>query len=63
MSDDRTVAFSTLFPLTVRIEKGIAEERQRQFTSTFQIGRGPDCDVRLLDRSVSKHHVQIRFEG
>ena len=63
MADDRTVSFSSLFPLTLRVEKGTIGEREYQFMSTFRIGRSDGCDVHLLDRSVSKNHAEIQFIG
>ncbi|MGB0911440.1 MAG: FHA domain-containing protein, partial [Nitrospirales bacterium] len=63
MTDDRTIQLSELFPIVVRVEKGVTKEREHRFTSTVRIGRSTDCHLQLLDRSVSKSHVEIRFEG
>ena len=63
MADDHTVQFSTFFPVTVRVEKGVVKEREYRFDSTFRIGRSPECELHFLDRSVSKHHATIQFEG
>lgn len=27
----------------------------------YHVGRGPDCDLRLYDRKVSKHHFAVEF--
>lgn len=32
-------------------------------TPVTVLGRGTDCDLRLVDPGVSRHHVELRFEG
>nr|WP_028648577.1 DUF3662 and FHA domain-containing protein [Nocardiopsis sp. CNT312] len=32
-------------------------------TPVTLLGRGTDCDLRLVDNGVSRHHVEIRLEG
>jgi len=63
MSDDRTIQLSELFPIIVRVEKGLIKEREHRFTTTVRVGRSTECNLQLLDRSVSKLHAEIRFEG
>src|SRR5262245_6700361 len=47
-------------------EPGIAGDRLREFPilgSDFLIGRGSDCDLRLHDTSISRHHCPIHVLG
>ena len=48
--------------ITVTIEEDKAEKTEFSFTNSFQIGRGTECDVRIKDDVVSRHHAEIRFE-
>ncbi|MGD2030695.1 MAG: FHA domain-containing protein [Desulfobacterales bacterium] len=48
--------------ITVTVEQGKAEKNNYSFTSSFQIGRGAECDVRIKDVVVSRNHAEIRFE-
>src|SRR5579862_9306581 len=32
-------------------------------TDEFLIGRGPDCDLRLNDEDISRHHCLVRVRG
>ncbi|GJL49606.1 MAG: hypothetical protein NPIRA01_08330 [Nitrospirales bacterium] len=63
MTDDRTIQLSELLPIIVRVEKGLIKEREHRFTTTVRVGRSTECNLQLLDRSVSKLHMEIRFEG
>jgi pSer/pThr/pTyr-binding forkhead associated (FHA) protein len=47
------------------IEYGEGEKRREIALrgEEFTIGRGKDCDLRLTDASISRHHCQIRFKG
>lgn len=43
-----------------------AAGKQRSYeisTPVTMLGRGTDCDLRLVDPGVSRHHAEIRFEG
>jgi pSer/pThr/pTyr-binding forkhead associated (FHA) protein len=45
------------------IERGTTPEQTRSIFLTqpeFLIGRGPDCDLRLAEHSVSRHHCIVR---
>jgi pSer/pThr/pTyr-binding forkhead associated (FHA) protein len=45
------------------IERGDTPEQTRAIILTqpeFLIGRGPDCDLRLAEQSVSRHHCILR---
>jgi len=63
MSDDQTVQLSTYFPLTVRAEEGVLHPGDLRFIHSFRIGRSEDCEVRCIDRSVSRVHVDVLFEA
>jgi soluble lytic murein transglycosylase-like protein len=63
MSDDKTLELSTYFPLTVRAEEGVLHPGNLRFIHSFRIGRSEDCEVRCVDRSVSRVHLDVLFEG
>jgi pSer/pThr/pTyr-binding forkhead associated (FHA) protein len=43
--------------------QGVATQRTFPLTSPLTIlGRGTDCDLRLVDQGVSRHHAEIRVE-
>lgn len=63
MADDKTVAISSLFPLTLRVEKGTAEKSEYRFSHDFILGRIGDNHVQFSDRSVSKRHIRFFLEG
>jgi pSer/pThr/pTyr-binding forkhead associated (FHA) protein len=43
--------------------QGAATQRTFPLTSPLTIlGRGTDCDLRLVDQGVSRHHAEIRVE-
>ncbi|MDH5429875.1 MAG: FHA domain-containing protein [Nitrospirota bacterium] len=63
MSDDRTVQLSTYFPLTVCAEAGELYPGELRFIHSFRIGRSEDCEVRCVNRSVSRVHVDVLFEN
>ena len=48
--------------IIVRIEEGKAEKTEFRFTDSFQIGRGEESDVRIMNDVVSRPHAEIRFE-
>jgi len=63
MDDDKTVALSSISPLTLRIEKGTTEKTEYRFFQDFTLGRAGDNDVYFSDRLVSKRHVRFFLEG
>ena len=63
MADDKTVAISSIFPLTLRVEKGTAEKSEYRFSHDFTLGRIGDNAVQFSDRSVSKRHIRFFLEG
>ncbi|MEA1947060.1 MAG: FHA domain-containing protein [Thermodesulfobacteriota bacterium] len=48
--------------IIVKIEKGKAEKTDFRFADSFQIGRGRESEVRIMDDIVSRPHAEIRFE-
>src|ERR1700693_3456135 len=48
------------------IEPAVGTERTREIPilkEGFLIGRGPDCDLRVNDEDVSRHHCEIVVRG
>jgi pSer/pThr/pTyr-binding forkhead associated (FHA) protein len=48
------------------IEPAVGLERTREVSilkEEFLIGRGPDCDLRVNDEDISRHHCLIRVRG
>lgn len=46
--------------------EGGGEDGEHAFEVTAPVtvlGRGTDCDLRLVDSGVSRHHAELRFEG
>ncbi|WPB80492.1 FHA domain-containing protein [Archangium violaceum] len=51
-------------PLTLEILEGPDQGRKKRFRSVrMVIGRGQDCDLMLLDQSVSRRHVELVYGG
>ena len=48
--------------IIVRIEEGKAEKTEFRFTDSFQVGRGEESDIRIMDNVVSRPHAKIHFE-
>jgi soluble lytic murein transglycosylase-like protein len=48
-------------PITIRIEKGEADQRTLTFTRPFRVGRDNTCDVRLSDPGVSRFHAEFWY--
>jgi pSer/pThr/pTyr-binding forkhead associated (FHA) protein len=48
------------------IEPAVGTERAREITiakEEFLIGRGVDCDLRVNDEDISRHHCLLRVRG
>lgn len=48
------------------IEPGVGTARTREIPvdkEEFLVGRGSDCDLRLHDEDISRHHCLIRIRG
>jgi soluble lytic murein transglycosylase-like protein len=45
-------------PILIRVK-----DSEIRFSSTFVIGRDPDCDLQMADHRVSRKHVTIEFDG
>ncbi|WP_063796986.1 FHA domain-containing protein [Archangium gephyra] len=62
--DDNPDATRAGPPLTLEILEGPDQGRKKRFRSVrMVIGRGQDCDLMLLDQSVSRRHVELVFGG
>ena len=45
-------------------DEGQGMQRSYEITTPVtMLGRGTDCDLRLVDAGVSRHHAEIRVEG
>ena len=53
---------STPPTIIVKIERGEADKAEFRFTESFQIGRGRESEIRIMDDIVSRPHAEIRFE-
>jgi pSer/pThr/pTyr-binding forkhead associated (FHA) protein len=47
----------------VHVERGDSNRQDYSFNEAFRIGRGSNCQVRLSDNAVSRHHVEVLFIG
>ena len=62
--DDNPDATRAGPPLTLEIIEGPDQGRKKRFRSVrMVIGRGQDCDLMLLDQSVSRRHVELVYGG
>lgn len=48
--------------MTVRFIDSEGQGKETQFRETFRIGRAPECGVCVDDSTVSRIHVELRFE-
>ncbi|HYO52893.1 FHA domain-containing protein [Archangium sp.] len=63
-NDDNPDATRAGPPLTLEIIEGPDQGRRKRFQGVrMVIGRGQDCDLTLLDQSVSRRHVELVFGG
>lgn len=46
----------------VKIEKGEAAQTDFEFTDAFQIGRSEKCQIRILDDTISRFHVEVYYK-
>lgn len=45
-------------------EAALSQQRSYELTTPVtMLGRGTDCDLRLVDPGVSRHHAEVRVEG
>lgn len=50
--------------VTTTTDSGDSSQRTYDITTPVTLlGRGTDCDLRLVDPGVSRHHAEIRIEG
>jgi len=50
--------------VTTAMDGGESVQRSYDITTPVTLlGRGTDCDLRLVDAGVSRHHAEIRIEG
>jgi hypothetical protein len=63
---DHPQARGHVFPGRPRLDVTTGEGAQQSYELTTPVtllGRGTDCDLRLVDPGVSRHHAEIRVEG
>src|SRR5215472_6591713 len=49
--------------VTARALGGQSTAREMRFGSSFVIGSGADCELRVLGERVAERHVQVLFDG
>jgi membrane-bound lytic murein transglycosylase D len=47
----------------VRIIRGKVRQGEKRFTSTFLVGRSVECDFQVIEKCVSRNHLQVAFDG
>ncbi len=62
MDEDRTLSVSSLFPLSIRVEKGQVVKRPVNFPTRFVVGRGEGSDLQFSDSFVGRAHAEIWFD-
>lgn len=50
-------------PVSVQVIRGKVLEGEKRFTATFLIGRSKECDLQILENSVSRNHLQVIYDG
>jgi hypothetical protein len=50
-------------PVYLQLLEGEARPSEARFPGTFVIGRSPDCDVQVQKPFVSRHHLEVFFDG
>ncbi len=60
---DGTSSPSTPVAVIVQVVRGQAGEREKRFTAGFVVGRSRECDLRIADSCVSRHHLRVDFKG
>lgn len=48
--------------IKIRIEKGEAAATEFELTDSFYIGRSENCQVKILDETISRFHVEVYFK-
>ena len=62
MPNSRSTQPPSAPPVYVRVQQGTTWSEERRFTDTFRIGRDPECELSVTERSVSKVHAEVRCE-
>ena len=60
---DATASPSTLIAVVVQVVRGQAGEKEKRFTAGFIVGRSSECDLRISESCVSRHHLRVDFKG
>ena len=63
MDDEVTILQSSLVPINVVAQSEGEVLPERVFLKSFRIGRTPECDFQVMDKRVSRAHVEIVFEA
>ena len=62
MPNSRSTQPPSAPPVYIRIQQGTTWSDERCFTGTVRIGRDPECELSVTERSVSKVHAEVRCE-
>jgi membrane-bound lytic murein transglycosylase D len=54
---------STPIAVIVQVVRGQTDEREKRFTAGFIVGRSSECDLRISESCVSRHHMRVDFKG
>ncbi|GAA3212808.1 DUF3662 and FHA domain-containing protein [Actinocorallia longicatena] len=63
---DQPAGRPSVFPGRPRLDVTTGDGQRQSYDITTPVtllGRGTDCDLRLVDPGVSRHHAEIRVEG
>jgi membrane-bound lytic murein transglycosylase D len=64
MKDDKTVWLKPPKPVLVEVEGGkVTGQPAKPFLESFKIGRDSNCQVRIENPSVSREHLEVRYQN
>lgn len=63
VDEDRGSPATTPFPVRVAVKKGKTAEAEKRFETTFLVGRGSTCDLRIEDDCISRTHLKVVLDG
>jgi len=63
VDEDRGSPAATSCPVHVEVKKGKTAQTGKRFETTFLVGRGSTCDLRIEDDCISRNHLQVVLDG